>query len=79
MLEAVQKCCNIPVYENLSDEGLMEQVQLILTTHELQGTNVKQIFLPMLPTVGTTGEMEFIQLIYRTLCSKNRYGGIVYG
>jgi len=32
----------------------------------------------MLPLVGTSGEIEFMDCIYKTLCRRGEKGGIVY-
>ncbi|MBQ7317337.1 MAG: hypothetical protein IJW91_00215, partial [Phascolarctobacterium sp.] len=66
------------VYTNIDGEALLKEADLVLTTHELQDKNVKQIFLPMLPKVGTNGEIEFMQAIYRVLCSRHGGGGMIY-
>ena len=62
-----------------ADEGetLLQEAELVLTTHELQNRQLKQIFLPMLPRVGTKGELDFMEMIYRRLCSKIK-GGLSY-
>ena len=58
-------------------ETLLQEAELVLTTHELQNRQLKQIFLPMLPRVGTKGELDFMEMIYRRLCSKIK-GGLSY-
>ena len=58
---------------------LKKIVDLVLTTHEITNNqDIKQIFLPMLPLVGTSGEIEFMDCIYKTLCRRGEKGGIVY-
>ena len=62
-----------------ADEGetLLQEAEVVLTTHELQNRQLKQIFLPMLPRVGTKGELDFMEMIYRRLCSRIK-GGLSY-
>ncbi len=78
MLGAVRACAgDVPLYNTAEGEKLMQQADVVLTTHELQNKDVKQIFLPMLPIVGITGELEFMQGICRCLCSRLK-GGMSY-
>ncbi len=77
MTEALRACTKAPVYNTASGAALMRGVELVLTTHELQDPDLKQIFLPMLPLVGTEGELALMRVIYRTLCSKIK-GGLTY-
>ena len=49
----------------------------MLTTHELQVRDGKQIFLPMLPLVALTGELKMMHGIYQALCSRLK-GGMLY-
>lgn len=78
MLAAVKACTDVPVSDIAEADHLLQDANLILTTHELANKNVKQIFLPMLPKVGTTGEINFMRAIYRCLSSRIMRGGISY-
>ncbi|MBQ7760404.1 MAG: nitrogenase component 1 [Acidaminococcaceae bacterium] len=78
MVAALRLHTDVSVYTNIDGEALLKEADLVLTTHELQDKNVKQIFLPMLPKVGTNGEIEFMQAIYRVLCSRHGGGGMIY-
>ena len=78
MKAALKAITTKPIYTNFNGEELLKNAEVVLTTHELQDKNIKQIFLPMLPKVGTQGEMEFMQAIYRTLCSRHSGGGMIY-
>ena len=78
-MEAVIKdCTDVPVYDYQEGSRLLQEADLVLSTHELQEPGIKQIFLPMLPRVGTRGEQDFMQAIQRTLCSRTQGGGIFY-
>ena len=78
MLAALGKCCGEAVIYNTAEgEALMQQADVVLTTHELQNKDVKQVFLPMLPIVGVKGELQFMQGLCRCLCSRIK-GGLSY-
>lgn len=78
MLDLLKSCTDKPVYNTKNGEELLNQAELVLTTHELQNPDLKQIFLPMLPQVGTSGALHFMEIIYRTLKSHLQQGGVVY-
>lgn len=77
MLRELNKHEGIKLCDAEEGEELLQGADLVLTTHELQNKELKQIFLPMLPKVGTTGELEFMEMIYRRLCSRIK-GGMSY-
>ena len=77
MLQALAPAVQTKIYSADAGELLLEAADIVLTTHELQNESIKQIFLPMLPKVGTTGELEFMELIYRRLASRIK-GGLSY-
>ncbi len=77
MLEVIRKTCAAPVYTTAEGDALLAQADIVLTTHELQSTQTKQIFLPMLPLVGVAGELKMMQGIYQCLCSRLK-GGVRY-
>ena len=77
--ESLQGCTDAPIYTGKSDEkDLIRNADLILTTHELTDKDLKQVFLPLIPKVGTEGEIDFMRGIYRALCSRSRNGGMYY-
>lgn len=78
MIAALRKCAgSIPLYNAAEGEQLMREADIVLTTHELQNKDIKQVFLPMLPIVGITGELNFMQGLCRSLCSRLK-GGLSY-
>lgn len=77
MVRLVQECCNYPIYNIHDGEALLQKAELVLTTHELQVQDGKQIFLPMLPLVAKAGELTMMQGIYHALCSRLK-GGMLY-
>ncbi len=77
MLEVIRRTCAAPVYTTAEGDVLLAQADIVLTTHELQSTQTKQIFLPMLPLVGVAGELKMMQGIYQCLCSRLK-GGVRY-
>ncbi len=77
VLQTVRKYTDVPVYNTAEGESCLQDADIILTTHELQDKSLKQLFIPMIPMVGFTGELEFMEAIYRALCSRHR-GGMIY-
>lgn len=77
MRQVVASLTKVPIYNAQEGEVLLTQSDLVLTTHELQNKKIKQLFLPMLPKVGTMGELEFLQAITRLLQSRIK-GGVTY-
>ena len=78
MEQVVRECTDVPIYNYEEGTRFLQEADIVLSTHELQEPGIKQIFLPMLPKVGTKGEKDFMQAIQRTLCSRTRGGGIFY-
>lgn len=68
---------DVDVYDNVAGEPFLQEADIVLTTHELQNKYLKQLFLPMLPKAGRAGEIEFMEAVYRTLCSRIK-GGLTY-
>ena len=77
MLKVVQENSDVPVYTTAEGEKLVAQADIVLTTHELQNKEARQIFLPMLPQVAVAGEVKTMQGIYQSLCSRLK-GGVRY-
>lgn len=78
MKAAIEKYTDVCIFSDEISENLLDGIDLVLTTHELKNKNIKQLFLPMLPNVGTAGELNLMQAVYRILCSKITHGGIIY-
>ena len=77
MLKVVQENSDVPVYTTAEGEKLVAEADIVLTTHELQNKEARQIFLPMLPQVAVAGEVKMMQGIYQSLCSRLK-GGVRY-
>ena len=77
MLQTLRRYTDAAVYSTSEGEKILAVADIVLTTHELQDKKLKQLFLPMLPKVGSTGELSFMEAIYRALCSRLK-GGMIY-
>lgn len=78
MEAAIHACTDIPVISEKDGDSLAAEAEVILTTHELHGIEKKQLFLPMIPKAGAEGAIEYMQAVYRCLCSRQVKGGISY-
>lgn len=76
--EELSKLTSAPIYSQQAGNDLLEKADLILTTHEIFD-NDKQLFLPMLPSVGVGGILDFVCKIRRALVRHGHKGGIIYG
>lgn len=68
-----------PLYSYEQAGQIIADSALVLTTHELELTQIRQIFLPMIPALGIAGEVALAGVIDTAInrCGKN--GGILYG
>lgn len=78
IIKSLDGCTEAPIYSYDQADSLLAEAELILTTHELKDKSLKQIFIPMLPKAGVTGELAFMDAIVRTLCSRLNRGGVTY-
>lgn len=78
MLEMIKSCTDVPIVAADEADKLLKEAEIILTTHELEDRSLRQIFLPMLPLVGITGELRLMRAINRTAKSRIKRGGVVY-
>ena len=78
MEKAVRTCTGLPIVDQKSGAELVRSAEVVLTTHELQGEDLHQIFLPMLPQAGTTAAIAMMEAVYRALCSRQKHGGMRY-
>lgn len=79
MLDHLKALTKIPLFEESEANHLLDNCELILTTHELDMPNIRQLFLPMLPYAGATGELALVEKIVRLLSKKGKKGEIIYG
>lgn len=56
----------------------IDSSDVLLTTHEILNTSVRQLFIPMISPVGISGEIAFMKALYRLLCRYGRKGGMAY-
>ena len=69
----------IPVL-SMGEDGqkAIDSSDVLLTTHEILNTSVRQLFIPMISPVGISGEIAFMKALYRLLCRYGRKGGMAY-
>jgi len=79
MEEAIKSCTSIDILSQVDGAELVAAADIILTTHEIETYNARQLFLPMLPTVGVTGMIKLINNIIKIAYRHGDKGGIVYG
>lgn len=51
---------DIPVYGEEEGQKAMEGADILLTTNEIYGASVRQLFIPMVPLAGTEGSWPFL-------------------
>lgn len=80
VMALLQELAAVPIYDQKDAlaEAVLAEAELVITTHELQLGEKKQIFVPMIPKVGVKGLLSFMDVIYRLLCSKICNGGVTY-
>ncbi|MBQ9635313.1 MAG: hypothetical protein IJV12_03765, partial [Acidaminococcaceae bacterium] len=78
LLKTLAQYTDTAIFSAAEGEMLLQQAELILTTHELKDRNLRQLFVPALLHAGIAGEIEFMEAVYRLLKSKIRKGGISY-
>ena len=79
VVKELKECADVEIYDEVSGEKIFKQADFILTTHEINQTNLRQLFLPLMPIPGVKGEIKMIEAIVRLLCRSSSRGGIVYG
>lgn len=79
MLKEVKKYTDVGCYDENQATEMIEQSDLIFTTHELNMLSLRQLYLPMLPEAGVSGELALIEKIIRLFYRRGNKGGIVYG
>lgn len=75
----IQACTSVCLYDEHEAAELIDKSDLLLTTHELNMPEKRQLYLPMLPSTGVTGELELMRKIVRLFYTRGGRGGIVYG
>ncbi len=68
----------VPVYEAEAGQAVIDDADIFLTTNEVFNTKTRQLFIPMVPLVGTEGEIAQMRAVYRLLCRYGEKGGVAY-
>jgi len=64
--------------DDAAADELLRSADQVFTTHELRGKNLRQVWLPLNPIIGKTGEINFMRGLCRALSSRHVGGGITY-
>ena len=68
----------IPIYDGRDGQEVIDAADILLTTNEIVSTKTKQFFIPMVPMVGTNGEIMMFRALHRLLCRYGNKRGIAY-
>ena len=81
MEEELQRRTDVPIHHegDVAAEELLHRVDLVLTTHELVDTKLRQLFLALLPSVGWSMERRLLDDMRRILHRHESRGGLIYG
>lgn len=79
IIKSIRNCTDAAIYQAAEGESLLQEADFVLTTHEINAAELRQLFLPVMPTAGITGEIKFIEKMVRLLSRHPKRGGVVYG
>lgn len=74
----LQRMGGIPLLSEQEAEEKMHTADLVLTTHELLDPSLRQVFLPVVPGAGWTGELAIVNAMRRILKRQLSRGGVIY-
>ena len=70
--------CDAPLLTEQEAEAKMREADVVLTTHELLDPQLRQVFLPCVPSAGWTGELAVMRAMRRILKRRLSRGGLIY-
>ena len=69
--------CRVISEEN-EVEVLLENADIVITTHELSGNYKRQVFLPLLPQVGIAAPLSLMRSVGKLTMRHGGRGGLIY-
>ena len=79
MEEELQKYTKVPIVNESEGAALLEDANLVITTHELSDDGKRQLFLPLLPPMGVGGIILLMKKLVQLAERPRQRGGIIYG
>jgi nitrogenase molybdenum-iron protein alpha chain len=79
MVQQLQQYTQVPILAASDSETVLEQADLVVTTHELADQGLRQFFLSLVPPVGVGGLIIMLQKFARLTKRARRRGGVIYG
>ncbi len=76
--EKISAFGDVPIYEADAGQAVIDGADVFLTTNEVFNAKTRQLFIPMVPLVGTEGEIAQMRAVYRLLCRYGEKGGVAY-
>jgi nitrogenase molybdenum-iron protein alpha chain len=76
--EKLRALTDAPILSGDAFEKAVMESDVVLTTHELVNTNVRQVFLPCVAGAGWTGEKEVMDAMVRVMHRALSRGGLIY-
>lgn len=79
MRQEIEIYTNVPFFQQGEDGKILEETELVLTTHELADGAKRQFFLPLLPPAGVSGVLLLLNKLAQLAGRPERRGGVLYG
>jgi nitrogenase molybdenum-iron protein alpha chain len=79
MLEIVKQYTQVPVFKASESDRILNQADLVVTTHELDDQHLRQFFLSLVPPAGVGGLVTMLKKFARLTKRVRKHGGVIYG
>lgn len=76
--ERLRTFTDVPFVDGEAFEKAVREADVVLTTHELVATDVRQVFLPVIAGAGWTGEQAVMDAMVRVMHRALSRGGLIY-
>lgn len=78
MRKRIEFLTDVPIMSQQDGEELLLAADVVVTTHELEYRDLRQMFIPMLPVVGVKGVLSLLESIRILYYRHGHKGGLVY-